>query len=92
MPGTFPPEYPIVYYNQRWVQQALGVPVNYTFSPLAPVANMFTVTGDAFRYDGRADLEYLLSTGVSLALVYGDRDYRCNCKFPYFADPSATTI
>ncbi len=62
------------------MQEALGVPVNYTFAPAAPVQNFFAVTGDPFRYDGKADLEYLVSTGVGLALVYGDRDYRCNCK------------
>lgn len=69
------------------MQEALGVPVNYSFAPLAPVQNFFGATGDPFRYDGKADLEYLLSTGVGVALVYGDRDYRCNCKY-YVDSPS----
>lgn len=62
------------------MQEALGVPVNFTFAPAAPVQNFFAVTGDPFRYNAKTDLEYLVSTGVSLALVYGDRDYRCNCE------------
>lgn len=80
LPAVFPPEYPVAYYNQRWVQEALGVPVNYTFAPAAPVANFFAGTGDPFRYDGKADLEYLAAAGVGVAFVYGDRDYRCNCE------------
>ncbi|KAB5572313.1 Alpha/Beta hydrolase protein [Coniochaeta sp. 2T2.1] len=45
---------------------------------LPPVQNFFAATGDPFRYDGKADLEYLASTGVKIAFVYGDKDYRCN--------------
>ena len=82
LPAALPPAYQIAYYNQRWVQEALGVPVNYTFAPPAPVQNFFAETGDPFRYDGKADLEYLASTGVKIAFVYGDKDYRCNCLLP----------
>ncbi|KAB5572158.1 Alpha/Beta hydrolase protein [Coniochaeta sp. 2T2.1] len=78
LPAALPPAYQIAYYNQRWVQEALGVPVNYTYAPKAPVQNFFAATGDPFRYDGKADLEYLASTGVKISFVYGDKDYRCN--------------
>jgi hypothetical protein len=79
MPALFPPETPIAFYNQRWVQQALGVPVNFTLSANAVTLNFFGITGDPMRRSV-AEVEYLLSTGVRLAMVFGDRDYRCNCK------------
>lgn len=78
LPATFPPEYPIAFYNQAWVQSHLGVPVNYTFSSTTLPTNFMFATGDAMRYDAKGDLEYLASTGVNVALIYGDRDYRCN--------------
>lgn len=33
-------------------------------------------TGDSFR-TGIADFEYALNEGVKVAMIYGDRDYRC---------------
>ncbi|KAK3685324.1 Alpha/Beta hydrolase protein [Podospora appendiculata] len=77
LPGVFPTEYAAAFYNQRWVQQALGVPVNLTYSSQVIPYNMFYATGDAWRRTV-ADLEYVLATGLNVALVYGDRDYRCN--------------
>lgn len=78
LPAVSPPEYPAAFYNQRWVQEALGVPVNFTLSSSVIPRDFFARTGDPMRYDAKADLEFLLDTGVGLALVYGDRDYRCN--------------
>ncbi|KAK3395297.1 Alpha/Beta hydrolase protein, partial [Podospora didyma] len=77
MPGVFPEEYSAAFYNQRWVQSALGVPVNFTLSSNSIPTNMFYTTGDAWRRTV-GDLEYVLAAGLNVALVYGDRDYRCN--------------
>lgn len=78
-PATFPPAYTIAFYNQRWVQQALGVPVNFTLNSNAVVNNFFGVTGDPVIVTKR-ELETVLDAGVGVAMVYGDLDYRCNCK------------
>jgi hypothetical protein len=77
---TFPPWYPAGFFNQHWVQAALGVPVNFTWSSTRVQNNFLFGTGDSFRREGIKDLEYLLDSGVKLALVYGDLDYRCNCQ------------
>lgn len=59
--------------NQEWVQQALGVPVNWTSgSMVASVA--FGLTGDTGRVPGVQAMEDLLASGVTLAVVNGDRD------------------
>jgi hypothetical protein len=76
-PASFPPEYADSFYNQRWVQEALGVPVNFTLSSPLIVDLFFGLTGDPIRRT-MSDLEFLLARGLKVALVYGDRDYRCN--------------
>lgn len=43
------------------------------FASAVPV----NVTGDALRQAGVANLAYLLGRGVKVALLFGDRDYRC---------------
>jgi carboxypeptidase D len=76
----FPPNYFLGFLNQQWVQQALGVPINYTESSNA-VYYAFSATGDYPRSDVRGyldDLAYVLDSGIKVALVYGDRDYACN--------------
>ncbi|KAH6971435.1 Alpha/Beta hydrolase protein [Ilyonectria sp. MPI-CAGE-AT-0026] len=75
--AVVPPDYPTAFYNQRWVQQALGVPLNFTLSGNTIPMDLLFMTGDPMVRTV-ADLNYLLSAGVNLALVYGDRDYRCN--------------
>lgn len=66
----------INFFNKRWVQQSLGVPVNFTDN-----ANLTTTyflgDGDAFRQN-QTGIEYLLDNDIQVALVYGDRDSRCN--------------
>ncbi|KAK6438255.1 hypothetical protein LTR95_005548 [Oleoguttula sp. CCFEE 5521] len=60
-----------------WVQEALGVPVNFT-STSNLVTNQFVYgSGDFVRRAGLPDIEYLLDQGVKVALIYGDWDYRC---------------
>jgi Serine carboxypeptidase len=79
LPDVFPPEYSYAFYNQPWVQNDLGVPLNFTLTSNLIVEQFFEGTGDPMRRT-MGDLEYLLSAGLNVALVYGDRDYRCNCK------------
>lgn len=66
--------------NQAWVQQALGVPLNFTAT--SPVADQVytSVVGDAIRTN-ITHLEYVLQQDLKIAMVFGDRDYRCNCRF-----------
>lgn len=81
--SPFPPNYFLGFLSQNWVQRALGVPLNYTESTNG-VYDGFTDTGDYVRQDIRggqlADIAYSLDKGVKVALIYGDRDYACNCK------------
>lgn len=67
------------YLNQKHVQDALGVPVN--FSANAPVvAQAFSSTGDNVKVGSLEALASILDAGVSVTMMYGDRDYACNCK------------
>ncbi|RFU29752.1 hypothetical protein B7463_g6561, partial [Scytalidium lignicola] len=71
--NPWPPNYPAGFFNQYWVQQDLGVPVNFTLDSNL-VTNTFFSTGDPVRQNISA-LEYLLESDIKVALVYGDRDY-----------------
>ncbi len=73
----FPGSLYLDYLNQLSVQQALGVPVNYTQDSMA-VFEAFNATGDYVRDSVLQDLVDLLNSGVRVALIYGDRDYICN--------------
>ncbi|KAL2074958.1 hypothetical protein VTL71DRAFT_8738 [Oculimacula yallundae] len=65
------------YLNQKHVQNALGVPVN--FSANAPVvAQAFSSTGDNVRWGSLEALASILDAGVAVTMMYGDRDYACN--------------
>ena len=77
VPDPFPPSTYLEYLNYGDVQAAIGVPINYTQTNNA-VAAAFQKTGDAERGDQIDQLAYLLSLGVRVALIYGDRDYLCN--------------
>ncbi|KUI74065.1 hypothetical protein VM1G_09709 [Cytospora mali] len=70
LPGTFPPAYNLAYYNQRWVQEALGVPVNFTLSANSVVENFFSATGDCMIVD-KGYLEEVLNAGIGVAIVAG---------------------
>lgn len=83
LPGMWAPfGAPAAFYNQRWVQEALGVPVNFTLSADTVVENFFAATGDPMIPTYKA-LETILDAGVGVAFVYGDRDYQCNCESSY---------
>ncbi|KAI4240433.1 MAG: hypothetical protein L6R40_005144 [Gallowayella cf. fulva] len=77
MPSPFPPSTYLEYLNTAELQSAIGVAVNYTESNSA-IGNAFLQTGDYERGDQIHQLGYLLSLGVRVALIYGDRDYVCN--------------
>ncbi|KAM5346204.1 hypothetical protein ACJ41O_009209 [Fusarium nematophilum] len=76
-PASFPTEYETALFNQPWVQAELGVPLNYTRGNSNVEAAFLKLTGDVVRYD-LSYLGQLLDSGVNVAMVYGDRDYRCN--------------
>ncbi|KAL2693514.1 hypothetical protein Neosp_000074 [[Neocosmospora] mangrovei] len=64
------------YFNQAWVQQELGVPLNFT-ADWGLIAKVFLgETGDAM-VGSFTTLEKVIKRGVNAAIVYGDRDYRC---------------
>ena len=76
-PDPFPPNTYLEYLNTAAVQAAIGAVVNYTETNNA-VSTAFLSTGDYDRGDQIAQMAYLLSLGVRVALIYGDRDYICN--------------
>ena len=65
--------------NQLWIRDSLGVPVNFTSGAALLPANFLFGTSDPFRRDIK-DLESVLFSGVKVALIYGDRNDRCNCS------------
>ena len=73
----FPDSHYLEYLNTLPVQQAIGVPVNYTQDSLT-VFGAFNATGDYARDGILEDLASLLESGVRVGLIYGDRDYICN--------------
>ena len=77
LPDPFPPSSYMEYLNDADVQAAIGVAINYTQSNVA-VQDAFVQTGDYERADPIPQIAYLLSLGVRVALIYGDRDYLCN--------------
>lgn len=78
VPDSQPGYNALGYFNEASVQKALGVPMNFTYMSNL-VATNFYLTGDPVRQD-KSHLERLLKSGVGVAMVYGDRDSRCNCE------------
>jgi carboxypeptidase C (cathepsin A) len=72
--NPYPPSYTTGFAHRAWVQQALGARVNFTENSY--VSNAL-FQGDPSRRAGLKDISYLLSRGIRVALIYGDRDYRC---------------
>lgn len=65
------------YFNQAWVQAALGVPVNFT-EVSSTIANVYLFgVGDAIRLD-ISNLDFVLQRDYQVVMAFGDRDYRCN--------------
>ncbi len=61
------------------MQEDLGARVNFTSEDNTYELSMFNKTGDPMITDITA-LEHVLKSGLNVALVFGDRDYACNCK------------
>jgi len=76
-PDSFPPNYYVEYLNTRPVQEAIGSAVNFTDTSAA-VYEAFASTGDLVRDAMIPKLASLLSRGVRIGFIYGDRDYICN--------------
>ncbi|MCJ1465486.1 hypothetical protein MMC07_004104 [Pseudocyphellaria aurata] len=76
-PDPFPPSTYLEYLNLADVQAAIGAAVNYTETNRA-VVDAFAQTGDYERGDQISQMGSLLSMGVRVALIYGDRDFICN--------------
>lgn len=55
-------------------------PIQTLSRSLTPYILAFTTTGDFVLGRNVAVLGELLDRGVKVALVYGDRDFQCNCK------------
>ena len=77
LPSPDPPAAYQEYLNNDTVLAAIGARVNYTESN-PYVLDGFVSTGDTIRGGQLQDLAYLLTTGVRVALIYGDADYVCN--------------
>lgn len=75
----FPPKDAVTFLNQKWIREELGAPeMNFTWNSQL-VRNQFFQTGDALRRTIQ-ELQDVLDLGVKVSMVYGDRDYQCNCK------------
>lgn len=77
--NPFPPSYYVGLLSQPWVQEALGVPLNFSDSTTS-IWEAFNEVGDYARGGYLEDLASLLDSGVKVALVYGDRDFACNWR------------
>lgn len=78
--APFPASYFIEYLAKEEVRDALGVPVNFT-DMSAAVVSAFNTTGDYSRRGVQGylpDIAGLLDAGITVALLYGDRDFACN--------------
>jgi hypothetical protein len=85
---VFPPPYAEGYYAEQWVQKELGVPLNWTYVGNAVLGQFVQMTGDLALTDV-SWLDHIASSGHKIALVFGDRDYRCSCE--YKLAPSIST-
>lgn len=65
------------YLRRANVQAALGAAVNFTDHSTS-IARAFARTGDNLLGNYTAVLAKALDDGVSISMVYGDRDYACN--------------
>jgi hypothetical protein len=65
------PEYWVEYVNTAFVQNALGVDLNYTSDISIEVFEGFTLWGD-WSLNKLPDIEKLLNYGVRVALIHGD--------------------
>ncbi|KAH9864726.1 hypothetical protein IAQ61_008670, partial [Plenodomus lingam] len=75
-PSQSPSPFHEGFLNREWVQQELGVSLNWTrISVQASTA--IREMGDYLRPDWVKDLGFLLDNGIKVSLVYGDLDFAC---------------
>lgn len=55
------------------------MPLNFTMSSGVVLILFLQATGDPMILSLR-NIENVLERGSKVALIYGDRDYRCNCR------------
>ena len=77
VPDPWPPSYWYGFMDQDWVLKELGVPVNLSTTSLLDNNIFVYSTGDPVRVAGIESVNFLLENGVKVAMMYGDRDYRC---------------
>ncbi|UPX19027.1 Carboxypeptidase D [Ascochyta rabiei] len=70
-------DYIIGYMNQDWVQKELGVPLNFSISSNVITQTYLGVTGDLVRVS-IDKMNRVANSDIKIALIFGDRDYRCN--------------
>ncbi|KLU91633.1 carboxypeptidase S1 [Magnaporthiopsis poae ATCC 64411] len=76
-PTMFPEPFVPAFLNQRHVQLALGVPLNFSGSSDA-VSAAYRSIGDYNRPGWLDAMGKLLDAGKKVTLMYGDRDFACN--------------
>ncbi|GAB7360602.1 hypothetical protein MBLNU230_g0482t2 [Neophaeotheca triangularis] len=76
-PHAFPEPFYQGFLNQPWVQESMGMPLNWTGSS-SVVSSAFRGMGDYPRPGWLEDLAFLLESGIKVALVYGEADFACN--------------
>jgi carboxypeptidase C (cathepsin A) len=77
LPDPFPPSTYLEYLNTPEFQSAIGSPLNYTETNFQ-VVDAFTSTGDYERQALVPNIAALLTSGIRVGFMYGDRDYICN--------------
>ncbi|KAJ5181327.1 Peptidase S10 serine carboxypeptidase [Penicillium cf. griseofulvum] len=65
------------YLNQRHIQEALHVPLNFSANSRV-VAQAFSMSGDNVKGGSLEAIGSILDSGISVTLIYGDRDFACN--------------
>lgn len=76
--APYPPFSATTYLNRPEVRERLGVPVLFKPGSMTINNKFIYGTGDLARVDGIHALNAILDSNVNLALVFGDRDTRCN--------------
>lgn len=66
---------------RKYVLEDLGVPVNSTVSSFTSFL-VFRSTGDSGRAGSVGEPADLLDAELKVSMLYGDRDFICNCLSP----------
>ncbi|KAM7207448.1 putative carboxypeptidase [Naviculisporaceae sp. PSN 640] len=77
LPTSFPSQLYAEYLNTRAVQLGIGATTNFT-NTASFIPPLFLQTGDYQRGPLVPKLAALLTRGIRIGLIYGDRDFICN--------------